>query len=149
MYLKLHVQLTTNKLRANQAAARLLDIRHGDFIFMFTTEEAVRAQGIADGLKGTALNDYVKKNIVFAIAKSVSRKRDGVELKAVKILSTKEKEAYLAGEYKGELDTKEITKEWPLGRPIEPDFYGAKTLTITNRLLLAKFRNGAMLNIIH
>jgi len=111
---ELHVTVTKDKFRINQAAARILNIVSGDRLMFISNEAAVR-MAVIDG----ELNEEdVEANIVFAIAKGVPALKKGNIQFGPKRLTKAEEVALADKTYIGDVDEN--------GRPIEVMYKGFK-----------------------
>lgn len=111
---ELHVTVTKDKFRVNQAAARILGTISGDRLMFISNEASVRTAVI----NGDITEEEVEANLVYAIAKGVPALKKGNVQFGPKRLTKAEEVALENGTYDGDVDEK--------GRPIEIIFKGFK-----------------------
>ena len=117
---------TENKLKINEVASRLLQLRHGDHIMVISNVDAVIDAAIEQGLTGEDYTNFLKENASYALAKGVAITKNGEEVWGTKKLTTDERKAVEAGTYEGEVDD--------AGNPIEIKYHGAKLANSSKNL---------------
>ncbi len=109
---------TDNKLKINEVASRLLQLKHGDHIMIISNVDAVVDAAVEQGLTGEEYENFIKENASYALTKGVAITKNGSEVWGTKKLTAEEKKALDAGTYEGEVDDN--------GNPIEIKHHGAK-----------------------